>query len=74
MMNTITVEAPSVAAFAHALAAGTYVADWTPETPLQQRMALGHWMRTGHAQTGYYVTTDHPGIVRLVRTCGCEEA
>lgn len=33
--------------------------------------ARGHLIRTGHRLTGYYVATDYPGIVRLIRTCAC---
>lgn len=33
--------------------------------------ARGHLTRTGHVLTGYYVPTDEPGTVRLVRTCAC---
>lgn len=35
----------------------------------RERMAAGHLLRTGHELAGFYVRTDTPGIVRLVRTC-----
>jgi hypothetical protein len=41
------------------------------EVEQDRPQARGHLIRTGHKLTGYYVPTDHPGIVRLVRTCAC---
>lgn len=43
------------------------------EVDQNRPQARGHLIRTGHKLTGYYVPTDHPGIVRLVRTCACAE-
>ena len=40
------------------------------ETPHKRRLAEGHYIREGHALTGYYVETER-GIYSLIRTCGC---
>ena len=38
-------------------------------SPLWERIAAGHLLRTGHKLTGYFAPTGPAGIVKLVRTC-----
>ena len=40
------------------------------ETAFKRRMADGHFNRSGHDLTGYYVEVE-AGIYKLTRTCGC---
>lgn len=40
------------------------------ESSFNRRMADGHYIRVGHALTGYYVETER-AIYSLTRTCGC---
>lgn len=47
----------------------TVLEPFTPDGPFRRHMADGHRIRTGHDLVGHYVTTDEPGVARLVRTC-----
>lgn len=45
--------------------------DFNPnESPLKRRMADGHFNRTGHALTGYFIEKER-ALYSLVHTCGC---